>query len=257
MCIAILQTKPNSITDEQFERCWRNNPDGAGLAYVHKGKILIEKELTSVDKFIAKIRACEKISDKLIIHFRWSTHGSKSVANIHPFRVSKDVVFVHNGILSDMPAHVSKSDTAMFCETLKRLPDGFIHMRGKRRKIDKATQGSKLIFLDRHNQHKIIHENAGHWKNGNWFSNHGYANLNVQYSYCRDYDIDYDYYKGGGYWSEKEKESCQCCGVVEKLNKDGMCEYCEKLFDAEAYKDITTAEEKAHERKMLQQEWLH
>ena len=116
MCIAILKTKKGNITDEQLKNSFISNSDGAGIAYTIKGKLIIEKGIVNVDKFIKAVRNAEKKCDSnMLIHCRIGTSGYKDKNNTHPFKVTNNVCLIHNGILDvDVPKNSNINDTQIF-----------------------------------------------------------------------------------------------------------------------------------------------
>lgn len=80
----------------------KQNPDGGGIAYLDKGKVVWEKGLSYIDFLDFKF-----IEGPMLIHFRMATVGEPVPELTHPFPVTKgvelntkgetDVVFAHNG----------------------------------------------------------------------------------------------------------------------------------------------------------------
>ena len=91
MCLAILKLKGNDVpTDDILKTCFRNNSDGAGLAFNNDyGKVQIVKGFMDFDSFITAFheydrKYCFK-NRAVLIHFRITTHGGTSKGNCHPF----------------------------------------------------------------------------------------------------------------------------------------------------------------------------
>ena len=74
--------------------------DSAGIGYVEKEKIVINKLSESVDKLFNKLNDFETLCS--IGHTRWATHGKVCYQNTHPF-ISKNGIFalVHNGTINN------------------------------------------------------------------------------------------------------------------------------------------------------------
>lgn len=188
MCIAILNT-PNVTFDKALiSNCWNNNPDGAGLIWTDtKRKTLhIYKELKSVNAYFNKYQEIKRAHPKtnIVLHFRISTSGGVNEQNCHPFNVTKNLAFVHNGIISDLNGKDAKrSDTNLFNrDILQHLPSGFLNNASILSLITKFIgAGSKLIFLDNNNTPTIVNPNAGQTDKdyaGCWFSNGTYKATN-------------------------------------------------------------------------------
>lgn len=193
MCIIIANAPFNTLSKETIKNSWNNNDHGAGLMYVNEGEIVIKKELHSVQKFYKAYTKARKDcpESNIVLHFRISTHGKINTDNCHPFSVNEGLAFAHNGIISNAPRSADFSDTYMFNQTiLKSMPDGFIRNNAIRELIHNYIgTGSKLVFLDKNNTVEIINEKAGHWDNGNWYSNYTY-----QKSMYRDFGGQKFYY---------------------------------------------------------------
>jgi hypothetical protein len=183
MCIAILNTKGTTLKKEILRNCWENNGDGAGMLYIDDDKKLsVFKEMTSFENFYKNYIDIKSKYGKrnIVLHFRISTHGKINETNCHPFLVSEDVGFVHNGMIYNVPRSNDFSDTYMFNESvLKNLKDGFEYNEIMLEMIEEFIgAGSKLVFLNSENDYAIVNEKAGHWHLGCWFSNTSYQQVN-------------------------------------------------------------------------------
>jgi predicted glutamine amidotransferase len=183
MCIAIYQ-KPFAVLDyTTLKNSYENNPDGCGMAYINtdyrgKQKIKMYKSM-EFEQFYKKYKRAVQNNPQspFLIHFRIKTHGEVSTFNCHPFKINKNTVFIHNGIIRSMPIHKRMSDTQVFNEKiLKKLPKGWLKNEGITDLITEAIGGgSKLIVLTLRGEVKIYNEKSGMWKDGNWFSNSSYS----------------------------------------------------------------------------------
>lgn len=245
MCIAILNTT-GIIKKSVLKTCWTNNPDGAGLAYVEKGKIQIIKEMKDFNFFYKQYNAARQKNSKanFLIHFRIATHGKVNSTNCHPFLVNENLCFIHNGIISgtglkDCPDF---SDTYLFNQViLNKLPANFIENEAILNLLADYIGYSKLIFLDSADNWQIVNESLGHWKGENWFSNSSYLPYKApekKSNFSNFYDVDHFYSKKSLFDDElsnfkkyPETSLCECCDEVGKLkyvaefNID-MCEKC-------------------------------
>jgi len=179
LCIAILQNEGAKLTRREIKNCWTNNPDGAGIAWVQDGEIKTHKEIISFKRFYKSYRDIAGNygeSSKMLVHFRWATHGYVNIENCHPHLVNNRLSFVHNGII-DIETAADKSDTVAFNERiLKYLPDNFIHRKRTMKHVENRAK-SILIFLDSDNSSKIIGEDKGIWDNNRWFSNYDFCHV--------------------------------------------------------------------------------
>ena len=136
MCIICV--KPQGlpvILDDliRLKECWNSNPDGAGFMYRDKGQVVINKGYMAwhlLEEWL--LTNVDWMKDReMVFHFRWSTHGTNSEANCHPFPLSNDTTrlqqldlrtssgLVHNGVISDKfaPVDAEHSDTHMFIKS--------------------------------------------------------------------------------------------------------------------------------------------
>lgn len=174
MCIAILARCGKSLTEEQIDNCWKINSDGAGFAYTSRGKIVLVKELKSLEKFkrLYFKHLPQAALSPMLIHFRIRTHGEISIANTQPIQVSKNCVFIHNGVISGVPSHKKHSDTVMFSKlVLSQFREGFQEVEAIRDMIRSGTGASKLVFLQTNGNAYIVNEKAGDWDDDIWYSN--------------------------------------------------------------------------------------
>ena len=186
MCIIIYKPEGISLFPETIENAFENNPDGAGFAYVEDGKITIAKGYFSVEDFNAAYAPHEK--KQALLHFRIKTHGEIHEENCHPFNVSPNLVFAHNGVFHKMPYDKVKSDTVLFNELILQ---NIVRIYGKRIVFDKHmipifneySSFSKYVFMDNAGRVSIINEKDGQWNSKCWFSNDSFRKRQKYQSY--------------------------------------------------------------------------
>ncbi len=189
MCIAICLSKPNIIIpDDILENCYSNNGDGAGFSVVDdNGELNSYKGFFSLKDFIDAYTPFK--GRPACLHFRISTSAMVNGENCHPFRVSNDLVFSHNGIISGelMHKNTQLSDTGNFndeiLKPLYKANPNFYKMDAYKWMLQHSIgNGSKLIFMNDKNEFSIINEKAGNWGTGElegvWFSNGSYKYSN-------------------------------------------------------------------------------
>jgi glutamine amidotransferase len=180
MCIAILQPIGKKIPKENLSTSWDTCDDGAGCMYVHNGKLYVHKEIYSFESFYAYYKHIEKIvnnTSPIVLHFRMKTHGAICLLNTHPHWVNDDLWFVHNGIISTLPAPIpaNTSDSiSLSTQILQQMPRGFHLNPVECLLLEKYIGTNKLIFLDSAGNTSIINEKLGIWDEDIWYSNTNY-----------------------------------------------------------------------------------
>lgn len=227
MCIAILN-KAEKITLSEFRNSLESNSDGFGMAYVIGGKIQVWKSLSNNSKKLYNeySKVYEKSESPIILHFRISTGGGINLDNCHPFHISKNVVFAHNGIIKGYGTKL-ENDTRHFSrEILELIPEAdLFNNTAIQTLIENIIGYSKLVFLNSKGEYKIYGEDLGHWsQNGNWFSNESYKACEVDtLPYWKDWCLDKNtqtWKKAGTVKTPKiEPEKlyyCEGCGQQKK-----------------------------------------
>jgi len=180
MCIAIMNKAGNTLPEAYIQNSWDNNPQGAGLLWVENGRLTEFKtfKCEELKKKYYELRGNAFIGN-IVLHFRISTSGKHNEENLHPFFVNRGLAFVHNGVIHGLGDQVH-SDTWHFNDSiLRKLPKGFLSIKGIEILIKKAIGHSKLLFLDKNDKYYIINEHLGSFdSNGNWFSNTSHLQLN-------------------------------------------------------------------------------
>ena len=189
MCIAVYLPigKAKTVKDNTLWNCFEVNQDGIGYAFIDdKTDKLISKTFFKANatdmyyEFLPEFREDVEKNPKspFILHFRASSAGTLGIDNCHPFKVSEDQVFIHNGTITavkDDPLKV-KSDTSMFnTEVMQQLPTNWTDFPVIHELIDEYIGASKLIFLNKDRSVNIIGEGRGHWFQGIWWSNKHYT----------------------------------------------------------------------------------
>ena len=139
-------------------------------------KLIIKKGYFDFESFYGEYKKDEL--NQCVIHFRIKTHGVIDEVNCHPFIVTPNLAFIHNGIVSGFGT-ATHSDTYMFNEEILKP---MIKRFGKKIFQDQAfkllTEGcigySKLVFLDNYGHYEIYNEDRGDWVGNVWYSNTSY-----------------------------------------------------------------------------------
>jgi hypothetical protein len=178
MCIAIWKNENKIIDKETLARCFTANPDGAGFMYPENGKLHVKKGYFRFEDFYKAYQPHE--NKQCVIHFRIKTHGSVSVDNCHPFNITKEFGFVHNGVISGYGVD-DISDTRDFNHKIlqplvKKWGNLSLFEPAIKTLIESKIGYSKLIFLDKHGNAEIFNDIKGEWSDDAniWYSNGSY-----------------------------------------------------------------------------------
>ena len=173
MCIAIMKSENKKINKATLKRCYDANPDGAGFMYAENKELTVQKGYFTFKDFYKEYKPHE--NKQVLLHFRIKTHGPIDKDNCHPFLVNNVLGFIHNGIITGY-GNNKESDTIQFNNSiLKKIvakhgnnslfDDPMVEL------IENVIGYSKLVFLDRHGNYKIMNEDKGSWNDGVWYSN--------------------------------------------------------------------------------------
>ena len=183
MCLIILANDLNSLSLKDMETAFERNSDGFGVMYLNKKKEFISdkfvpKNFTEVKNFF---NLHKDQTDRMAIHFRFTTVGATNKKNCHPFKsYTSDnhiIGMMHNGARLPVKVNHKKcSDTWHYNQYV--LKPRFTKNPNKvlNSKFIKALEvhigSDKMIFLDSKSEKFIIvNQNLGNYKGANWFSN--------------------------------------------------------------------------------------
>lgn len=171
MCLIIASPKGKLPDAEVFKKAAWTNDDGFGVAYWDGTRVETYKTMNSsrMWQFMQIVKG-----KPFVLHFRWATHGTKDLTNVHPFEVGPDCWMAHNGIIGiKTDSDPSKSDTWHFAEMIKdwqelrTWDDDICENIGKWVGVH-----NKLAFLDK-SRVVVINKAQGTEKDGLWYSNSG------------------------------------------------------------------------------------
>ena len=168
MCIII--HKPAGVdVSSSFKKFDTLNPDGAGVAWIEKNTVKMQKGFFNYKKIP------HLVDFEAVFHFRLATSGLINRENCHPFFISKNTYVFHNGIFNHLNGlDEKKSDTTLFVE-FQLLPlartNKFFYRDKKINSYLHATcaQFNKLVFIDPYGV-VIINKNRGQTIKNIWYS---------------------------------------------------------------------------------------
>lgn len=113
MCI-IAACEDRKMTSQEIENCFKNNGDGAGVAYcTEDGKIHVEKGFMTLEEFQQYYETLDILPH--VAHFRIATSGDVTPEMTHPYKIEMESrlvitgdietpVLFHNGVIGDYNA---------------------------------------------------------------------------------------------------------------------------------------------------------
>ena len=109
MCVIIYKPKGKSVTFDMVQNSIEGaNDDAFGLMYSEGGRVMVERTL-DMAKVWPMVQARQ--NQELFLHFRFATHGTKDLSNAHPYKVTKGLYLMHNGIAPVPQWNKTRSDT--------------------------------------------------------------------------------------------------------------------------------------------------
>lgn len=194
MCVIARVPEGTKVPMSYIDNMWNRNSHGAGIGFIDQNNnVQIEKsmKLKEYKKLYREISK-EHSNRDMLLHFRIATLGTVCLENTHPFKVNKNTIMAHNGMLPEFfePTGKAKkldlSDTRYFVDYFMKFVDMksldspvFIKQLG--RIIDSENYANKLVFLTSDKRLKfdsyIVNEKHGEYdkKTGIWFSNGSYC----------------------------------------------------------------------------------
>jgi len=112
MCVIAVYPKGLPFNNTELKRCFKNNPDGAGVMWQEGDNVHIRKGFMQQKALFKFLKTLPTNVDR-VIHFRIATSGRVSGACCHPFPIVDDyktmmkqdivvpVAYAHNGVLTD------------------------------------------------------------------------------------------------------------------------------------------------------------
>lgn len=221
MCIAVFRPKGVKIRKKVLKQCFEQNPDGAGFAFPTKNAhfVKIVKGFFTFRSFWHSYRQYQERDEPMVIHFRVATSGQIDSNNCHPWRINKENVLIHNGVLEHKLGLQDNnlSDTGLFVRHVlapifNNSPEIWRESAFKWMIEECIGYSNKLVVLNKNGDHIIFNEKAGDWFEGAWFSNTTYKTerkkkRNFSSSTCVNYSQTKTSYSFSGQTVVKSNES--------------------------------------------------
>lgn len=183
MCVAVALKPGARLTHSEWDKCWTANPDGAGYAYIRRGRVIVERGLSRGDMWRRYLKDAEaNRKSPMVLHFRIATHGGVCIDNTHPYIVDHDykgqTVLAHNGIITPVVTDLepNESDTrGMIRLYVRYLPAGWLDNPAIRELVEHYIGASLMVILTTDPKCSrnlyILNEQDGEWDGDRWFSN--------------------------------------------------------------------------------------
>jgi hypothetical protein len=176
VCIAIYKPAGKIIPEVYLKTAFANNPHGAGFL-VANGSLTLHKGFFTYKDFYKEYHQYRK--EQCLVHFRISTGGKIDKENCHPFLVTEELGFIHNGNFTINKNDACKSGIWHFNEFYLKpfllfCDDEWQDFKFRRFFASHAPiciAKSRFIFLDAEGNFSIINEHHGSWESGIWYSN--------------------------------------------------------------------------------------
>lgn len=207
MCLITVQPPGVPLSLDLIHNAWTNgNNDGAGYMYAINGRLRINKGFMKWDDFAGayELDRSSHPDVTFVSHLRLATHGTKDAQMTHPYSLANGMVgLVHNGVLSKFGGYNGNglSDTLEFAWYVMsfRHPKNIMDQEFAKHLGRLIGSSNKFVLLDHRGELRIINEDAGHWKDGLWFSNKNYEPRTL---YIAKSSADY----GGDEWHERSSK---------------------------------------------------
>ena len=180
------------------------NPDGFGWAIHCGARIITHRSMDASEALETFERARRTNRGPALWHSRWTTHGTTSLDNCHPFRVGAGTVTWCEDIVPTMNLRRAMDDPA------------------RRARLEDWLRGSKLVVLTVESGFTspayIVNERLGHWRQGSWWSNDSYV---LPKSWATVPDV-------------REDDPCGACGALlsfDEVKFYGYCTTCGTCLD--------------------------
>ncbi len=85
-------------------------------------------------------------AERVIVHFRWATHGGYDIANCHPFQVSPQSFLFHNGTFAGVDGEEDESDTRQVAARMAKIVAGGGRLADAWQLVKLLSDANRLIL---------------------------------------------------------------------------------------------------------------
>ena len=175
MCLILHHPAGHTVSRRDFADISDRNPDGFGLMTAHGGTLHTARTIGDIEQAYALYNQFAA-GRAAVLHWRYATHGAVTLDNAHPFTLTRDIAFVHNGMLSCGTPDEEASDTAHLARVLlapiaRDNPAALFDADTRAVLSPLIGAGNKLAVMDNHGRVSIFNRAAGVEYRGRWYSN--------------------------------------------------------------------------------------
>lgn len=175
MCLIITQPAGHTLSRSHLLDIHARNGDGFGIMRAIDGTLHTWRTVGDVDDVLELYHA-HAAGHACVLHWRMATHGAVNLENAHPFRLTRDIAVVHNGVLTIGTPTKGKSDTWHFAKHVLApmardngealfSPDTLELLGGM------IGSSNKLVFQHADGRVAIVNKHVGIEHKGRWYSN--------------------------------------------------------------------------------------
>lgn len=173
MCLIIRKPVGSIIPESLLVDAFTKNHDGYGVFWSQNNHLRVIHGF-DLEKLIGTVDAAQTLENELFVHLRFATHGDISLNNVHPFRITDDILMAHNGVIDIARQDRSYSDTAVFCDLIRPMlasNSELIFNTGFHELVRRYIGDSRIVFLHSSGKSVIINQSDGIQWQGLWLSN--------------------------------------------------------------------------------------
>jgi hypothetical protein len=173
VCLIIVKPANKTVPLPLLKQSYIDNPMGWGIMFVEDGFLQVFKGFAE-NTYLQTVEKYKHL--EMVIHTRYATHGKINTENCHPFKVTKNVWMMHNGVLHGYqvtnPAMSDSWHFAQYIRPMVNTKPAVLADKAFQNMISEVIGPSnKMVFLDNEGHVNIINEHCGLRYEGLWLSN--------------------------------------------------------------------------------------
>jgi hypothetical protein len=192
MCLIAYSPKGALIPRDVSIEAHNTNPDGIGImSRLGVVKFYGRKANKKAYRYMQR-NFGEHTGIPYAVHWRWRTHGTVGLINVHPFEVAAgNGYLMHNGVIGWCGTDDDMSDTAVFASLLDYYPGSYDSVY-KRELEDLVGYGNKLcIFNKLDESFTLVNDYESDYKEGIWYSNEYSLPTRLCSKWLQNYNANY------------------------------------------------------------------